>query len=395
MAVSLTDVGIVCALGDNKSQVLKALLNTDFSATATPLTVRKDLLSNKEPLYVGQVNSALPPVSSLPVEFQTRNNQLAWAAFAQIKDTFATAAANIEPSRIAVIIGTSTSGILEGEQAIASLQQKNSWPPNFQYSMQEMGAPATFLAHLCGATGPTYAISTACTSSAKALASANFLIESGVADLVLCGGVDTLSQLPSNGFKSLESTSEDICAPFAKDRDGINLGEAAALFIMTKENPGIQLMGIGESSDAYHISSPHPEGDGAEVAMRQALTHSGLSAHQLDYINLHGTGTPKNDEMESAAVFRVCADTVACSSTKHLTGHTLGAAGALEAGFCWLLLSQYNTQQSLPLNNQRRPLDTNLASINLCSSPRNVNIQYCMSNSFAFGGNNVSLVLGV
>ena len=212
-----------------------------------------------------------------------------------------------------------------------------------------------------------------------------------MADVVLVGGADTLCGLTLNGFYSLESLAAAICAPFARDRDGINIGEAAALCLLTREAGPVALLGAGESSDAYHVSAPHPEGFGAEAAMRMALEQGGVQPEQVGYINLHGTGTRLNDSMEAKAVHRLFGDRVPCSSTKALTGHTLGAAGATEAALAWLLLSE-----DLPLPHQAYPAserDESLAPIDLLLAPQPLARPLVLSNSFAFGGNNVSLLL--
>jgi 3-oxoacyl-[acyl-carrier-protein] synthase-1 len=219
-------------------------------------------------------------------------------------------------------------------------------------------------------------------------------LDANLADVVIAGGVDSLTQLTVNGFQSLESISKSQCKPFSKDRDGINIGEAAALFVVTKDSDGIQLLGAGETSDAYHISAPSPDGEGAIRAMSLALNNAQLSGEQISYVNLHGTGTVKNDEMEAQAMLNTCGTKVPCSSTKHLTGHTLGASGALELGLCWLLMSDYNSQGLLPKNCSDSETDNPFPMMNLSQGKTIDGIRYCMSNSFAFGGNNFSAVLG-
>lgn len=210
---------------------------------------------------------------------------------------------------------------------------------------------------------------------------------------MLVGGVDTLCKTTINGFASLESTSQEISNPMSRNRNGINIGEGAALFLMSKQTSDIALLGIGESSDAYHVSAPQPEGLGAEAAMLAALKDANLIAKDINYLNLHATATIKNDEMESKAVSRVFPDRVACSGTKPLTGHTLGAAGANELAFCWIAL-QHN---QLPPHIWDGEADVNLATLNLTrvgDQFRQPSARICMSNSFAFGGSNVSLIIG-
>ncbi|SFC30233.1 beta-ketoacyl-ACP synthase [Pseudoalteromonas denitrificans] len=390
MGICLKDVGIVCNIGQSKQAVLKSLIDGNANAlvkdTSLPLT---------EPQFVGHVALNLDDKLKAPSSrHSSRNNQLAYHAFKQIESSFSELAKNVDKKRIAVIIGTSTSGIAEGENARKTLAQSEQYPDDFHYQTQEMIAPAHFIADLCQATGPVYSISTACSSSAKALVSAKALIEADIADIVIAGGVDSLARLTINGFKSLESVSNGKCAPFSQGRDGINIGEAAALFVIHSTASGIQLMGFGETSDAYHVSSPSPDGSGAISAMELALDMAQIESKQIDYVNLHGTATVKNDEMESLAMHTVCGNDVFCGSTKGMTGHTLGAAGALEAAICWLLLSDINSNNEIPANVGYEQQDSNLPEINLSQGQKVSSLKYCMSNSFAFGGNNLSLVLG-
>jgi len=218
------------------------------------------------------------------------------------------------------------------------------------------------------------------------------LLAMDLCDAVLCGGVDSLCRLTLNGFTALEAVSAERCNPFSLNRNGINIGEAAALFLMTREPASVALLGAGASSDAHHISAPEPGGRGALQAMRKALAQADLTPEQIGYLNLHGTATQHNDAMESRAVAELFAAGVPCSSTKPLTGHTLGAAGALEAAFCWLSLQPGAT---LPPHVWDAVIDPQLPALDFVlpgqtlKGPRNL-----MSNSFAFGGNNVSLILG-
>jgi len=391
LAASLHDLGIICSLGTDKNTVLKNLTSpTDEEF----LSLNTRLLVNGEPLYVGQVNAELPSMDNEKSHFNSRNNQLALAALIQIMPAIERLKAQKESARIGVVIGTSTSGILEGEQARKSWLATGNMPKAFRYSSQEMIAPAQFIASKLAAKGPVYSISTACSSSAKALHSAQMILESDLADIVICGGVDTLSQLPSNGFKSLESTAKSYCNPFGNERDGINIGEGAALFVMSKTQDDIKLLSVGESSDAYHVSAPDPEGVGALSSMKQAAENANISAEQLDYLNLHGTGTPKNDDMEAKAVSEFCQQEVLAGSTKRFTGHTLGAAGAIEAGLTWLLLSKENTKRLIPENKNNGNIDPTLNNFKVSSGETVDSLSLCLSNSFAFGGSNISLILG-
>lgn len=406
-AANLHNLGIVCSLGNDKQSVLSNLikpshadLSKDVQSTTNQkiteefLSLNNNLLVDGQALYVGQVNADLPCLANEEKHFNSRNNQLALAALNQIMPTITDLKTQIKSARIAVVIGTSTSGILEGEQARKSLLGSGAMPKDFNYSSQEMIAPAQFIANKLNAQGPVYSISTACSSSAKALYSGKMLLESDLADIVICGGVDTLSQLPSNGFKSLESTSKAYCNPFGSERDGINLGEGAALFVMSQKPADIQLLSAGESSDAYHVSAPEPEGVGALAAMKTAVAKAEIDAKQLSYLNLHGTGTPKNDDMEAKAVSAFCKLAVSAGSTKRFTGHTLGAAGSIEAGLTWLLLSDLNTEKRIPDNKNNGEIDPTLSHFKVSSGEKLDDLSMCLSNSFAFGGSNISLVLG-
>ncbi|MGO1625994.1 MAG: beta-ketoacyl-ACP synthase, partial [Halomonadaceae bacterium] len=295
-------------------------------------------------------------------------------------------------ARVGVVLGTSTSGIGESEASIATQQDTGELPPDFRYQRHEIGASARFVAERLGIDGPAYTLSTACTSSAKALTSARRLLANGTCDAVIAGGADSLCGLTVNGFASLEAISDAPSQPFCDGRQGLNLGEAAALFLLTAEPGGVQLGGYAETSDAHHISAPRPDGDGARLAMQGALAMAGITPAEVDYLNLHGTATPLNDSMEANAVAALPGGAhIACSSTKALTGHTLGACGALEVAFCWLALEHGR----LPPHTHDRPLDPALPPLALARAPQAKRrpLRYALSNAFAFGGNNIALLL--
>ena len=295
-------------------------------------------------------------------------------------------------ARIAVVIGTSSCGLAEGGAAFASHASSGIWPENFRFPMQEFGDVADHIARRIGATGPVFGISTACTSGAKALASAARLLEAGLCDVALAGGFDALCDLTLNGFSALESLDDGVCNPFSVNRRGINIGEGGALFVLSAEPSPLRLSGWGESADAHHISAPDPEGKGAEAAMRLALEQAGCAAGDIDYINLHGTGTKLNDQMEAGAVFRVFGGDVPCSSTKPMTGHMLGAAGACEAAFAVMALEAGR----LPAHLWDGARDPGMAPIRLVSQHgEDRRLRRAMSCSYAFGGNNIALVLEI
>jgi 3-oxoacyl-[acyl-carrier-protein] synthase-1 len=267
-------------------------------------------------------------------------------------------------------------------------------PETYHYRQQEIGTAAEFAARYLELTGLRYTISTACSSSAKAFASAWRLLAAGRCDAAVVGGVDSLCKLTLNGFDALESLAPDRCNPFSGNRRGINIGEGACIFVVSKVPAAVRLAGVGESSDGYHISAPDPSGRGAEAAIRAALAQAGAPPHAVGYVNLHGTATPKNDEMESQVMARVFGLTVPCSSTKSLIGHTLGAAGALELGFCWLLLSDANVRRRLPAHAWDGARDRNLPPINLIDDDARWERDLFVSNSFAFGGSNAAVAVG-
>lgn len=387
----LPALGIVNALGSGADEVAPRL----FAGDTTGMALEEGWLPDR-PARIGRVRADLPGIPAVLSDYACRNNRLLLAAFAQIQREVEGALARFGPDRIGVVLGTSTSGIAEGEAAIAEHRRTGRLPQEFRYVQQELGAPALFLARCIGATGPAYCVSTACTSSAKAFVSARGLLRLGLCDAVVVGGVDSLCKLTLNGFAALESISTSVCNPMSRNRNGINIGEGAALFLMTRE-PGdglpIAVLGAGESSDAYHISAPQPEGLGAEAAMRAALADAGLAAEEVDYLNMHATATPKNDEMESRAIDRVFPGGVAASGTKPLTGHMLGTAGATELAFCWLALCDGR----LPPHVWDGQADSALPRLDLVGAGRRFareSGRVCMSNSFAFGGNNACLLIG-
>lgn len=375
------------ALGSSASDLKNALISTENT-----LLKRDDLIAEKS-VWVGAYTA--PLLQTVPEELQlndSRNLRFALTALASIQDQMLAYTAQFPKNRLAIILGTSTSGIADSEPVLATYFQ-NASHSAILHQKQEMGSLAKSLQQYLGWTGPAYTISTACSSSAKAMAAGQRLLNADLADAVLVGGVDTVCRLTLNGFNSLESLSAGVCQPCGADRDGINIGEAAGLFLLSKQAASVSLLGVGESMDAWHISAPHPEGKGAAQAMQNALKNAGLHAKQIDYLNLHGTSTPQNDAMEIKAVQTVFAEhQVALSSTKHKTGHCLGAAGAIEAFICQQILVD---QSWLPLHHLGK-LDEALAQQHyVFNSALKQPINYVMSNSFAFGGSNISLILGV
>jgi 3-oxoacyl-[acyl-carrier-protein] synthase-1 len=389
MTLYLSDLGIINALGAGKTAVLNGLLQED----QTGMVPTGPLLTGRQSL-VGTVRDVLHAVPAEFSDYDCRNNRLLVAAVRQIDVAVRNLRSEYGPDRIAVLLGTSTSGIAAGEKAMDSFTARGEMPADYHYRQQEIGAGAEFLARYLGLDGPRYTISTACSSSAKVFAAGERLLEADLCDAAIIGGCDSLCRLTVNGFDALSSLTDGICNPFSVNRNGINVGEGVALFLLTRTEAPIRLAGVGESSDAYHMSAPDPSGSGAELAIRQALASAGVSPELIGYINLHGTATEKNDEMESHVVDRVFGCETPCSSTKSQIGHTLGAAGAQEIGLCWLLLDERNRDRRLPRHLWDGEADPELPAIALTSDDTRWNRDLFMSNSFAFGGSNVSVIIG-
>lgn len=385
--IYISAVGMINALGNNTDEIAANLTR----GVAPGMRPRAGWLQGHPDAVLAGVDGELPTIPEKFAAHRSRNNQLLLAALAQIQPQVDEAVAQYGRDRVAVVLGTSTSGLDEGDRHVdATLNGKASLA--WQYPQQELGDPSRFLSHWLELDGPAFTLSTACSSSARAIISGRRLIAAGLADVAIVGGSDTLSRMPVNGFHSLESLSESLCQPFSRDRCGITIGEGAALMLLTREPQPIALLGVGESSDAYHISAPHPQGEGAIRAITQALNDAGLTTEAVGYINLHGTATPLNDLVESAVVNALFGDKIPCSSTKHLTGHTLGAAGIIEAAISMLIL-----QRNLPLPVQdfsQSPFDATLPPCGIITEAQPLARPVILSNSFAFGGNNASILLG-
>lgn len=328
-------------------------------------------------------------------KFICRNNQLALLALAQddFENRIQSARTRYGASRVGVFIGTSTSGGHSTELAYAERRSgAGSLPDWYEFKSTENSFSVTdFVQHYFQLHGPAFTIATACSSSAKVFAAAHRYVAAGLCDAAIVGGVDSLCLTALYGFNSLQLISERICSPWDGNRNGINLGEGAGFVLLEKpavNESSICLLGYGESSDAYHMSSPHPEGKGAVLAMQKALACQDIEAAELDYINLHGTGTRANDAAEDKAIQMIFPNTP-CSSTKGWTGHTLGAAGIIESLFCGLCLEHDFLPGNLNLQNQDPELKSHILSDNQQGA-----VNMCMSNSFGFGGSNCSLLLG-
>jgi len=384
-------MGIVAPIGTGKAAVAEAL----FSGKRG-LSQRDDLAIGRS-VFVGAVTAPLPAVPDDLAAFDCRNNRLLLLALAEIREAVDAAADRLGRDRIAVILGTSTAGIAEGEMAYAALKRTGAWPAAFGYRQQETGNLAEFAARALGLTGPAYTIATACSSTGKVFGTARRLIKAGVCDAAVVGGADTLAQMTVNGFAVLEALSPGLCNPFSLNRDGINIGEAAAVFLLTRDAAEVQLLGVGESSDAYHMNAPDPDGSGAYAAMAAALQDAEVAPAEIDYVNLHGTATRLNDEMEGKAMVKLFGSATPCSATKAMTGHTLGAAGACEAAFLWLTLHPDHNPGLLPphlWDGVRDPAIPPLDLVELGRKLPETRALRMLSSSFAFGGSNVAVILG-
>ncbi len=350
--------------------------------------------------YVGEIKQPLLSIRDELAEYNCRNARVALSALndeqAGVRAAVDVAKAKYGAHRVGVIIGTSTSGLYETEAAYDMLLSSGKMPDDFHFVTEHAyQATARFVQLELGLTSVCYAISTACSSGAKAIATGQRLINAGICDAVLVGGVDTLCRLTLRGFRSLELVANQPCTPLDKNRQGISIGEAAGLILLEKRcsnnDDKVKVLAVGESSDAHHMSSPHPEGEGAALAMLHALQLATLKAENIDYLNLHATATRINDSVESRAVFNVFADKVPCSGTKGITGHTLGAAGALETIIAIIALQQ----QFIPGTQGLKTLDEE-CQCQIVKSPQTAqNMQIAMSNSFGFGGNNASVIVAL
>jgi 3-oxoacyl-[acyl-carrier-protein] synthase-1 len=388
--LAISHYTLTTALGAGLQVTLEAML-TDRSGLAAKPFLDVDLVT-----WIGEVAGIdavnLPPGFEA---FDCRNNRLAWLGLQQdgFADAVCAARERWGADRVAVYLGTSTSGLLQTELAYRRRVADGALPADFHYAQtQNIYSLAAFVAQALGLRGPSWVVSTACSSSAKVYGCAARLIATGMIDAAIVGGVDSLCLTTLYGFNSLELLANDICRPWDANRRGLSLGEGAAYMLLERDcaAPQGRLLGVGESNDGYHMSSPHPEGAGAIEAMRAALADAALDAASIDYINLHGTATPSNDAAEDRAVTAVFGNATPCSSTKGATGHTLGAAGGVEAAITLLALQHSLMPAGLNVALRDPALHTNY----LCER-RVATLRAALSNSFGFGGSNASLILGV
>ena len=351
--------------------------------------IRPDFLT-----FTGEVDMQLPEIGKALKPYNARNARIALAAIdcegGVFRNAVDSAVERYGADRVGIIIGTSTSGIYETEQAYQAHARSGAVPESFDFKHQHAWvATAEFMKKELGLNGLCYAISTACSSSGKAVAAGQRMLETGVCDAVVVGGVDSICHLTLYGFRSLELTSERPCTPLDRDRDGISLGEGAGLLLLEREGEShMSLVGYGESSDAHHMTAPHPEGEGSALAMRAAMRTAGLSPDRIDYVNLHATGTRLNDQSEMRAMASIFSPQTLCSGTKGMTGHTLGAAGAVEAVITLIALESGFAPGTCGISH----VDDEFGNHVLTAPVELPAMRTAMSNNFGFGGNNVSLI---
>ncbi|MBR0212155.1 MAG: beta-ketoacyl-[Alphaproteobacteria bacterium] len=377
MEYVLKNLGFVCALGANHEDIVQNARKGDTRGMFSGNVV---------------VGGEKVPFGTAPVEYvrEARMYDLIDCALGQIAGDIELLKQNYALNRIGVIIGSSNTGVHEAQKLIEKAFQNNTDIDKAVIEDLELGMPAEYISQKTGVKGPVFTVSTACSSSLKVFSSARQLIENDICDAVLVGGVDGLCDFALNGFNALGALSKTHTNPMSRNRNGINLGEGAALFIMEKGCCGIKFLGIGESSDAYHLTSPDPTGAGAIDSMRRALKDANLQPKDIDFINMHGTGTAANDAMESLAINTVFGEDVLCASTKPLTGHTLGAAGAISMGLSWLML-KYDFIIPHVFDGD---MADDCAKIHLANTAEHKEINRVLCNAFAFGGSNASLIMG-
>jgi len=387
MKIDIIDYESCSAGGVNLKALRTSLKNYDSGL------IKNNLPGSDLDTWVGVVEQ-ISNVTDLG-HYQSRNNALAALGFEQgtIRHTVTGLMKKYGASRVGLVMGSSTSSIDRTETAYTQLNEAGDLTEQFKQPLvHNPHAPSLFMAHLTGITGPSLTINTACSSSAKVFATGARWLETGIVDAVLVGGVDTLCLSVLHGFNSLQLLSPNPCKPFDQHRDGINLGEASGFAVLqrSEENSnasGISLTGYGESSDAYHMSHPHPDGLGAKLSMKQALKQANKEPAEIDYINLHGTSSRANDLIEGQLISELFPNTTQCSSTKAWMGHTLGAAGITEA---IIALDTLNTN-IIPGSKNLETLDEAL-SLSIKATNEHKVCDHVMTNSFGFGGNNCTLL---
>jgi 3-oxoacyl-[acyl-carrier-protein] synthase-1 len=383
-AVPITGFALCNALGTTREAVRDGLFRGQTGLGPSPIPI-------PFPSAVGAIaDAALPALPGELSAWSTRTARMAKLLLDQLAPQLERLRARVRPERIAVILGTSTAGADVTEDAYRHYVQHGDLPAHYDlWRHHTYGALLNVVSSLVGASGPAWVVSTACTSSAKPLAAAQRLIAADVIDAAVVGGIDTLCSMTLRGFYSLDSLAAGPCRPFAADRDGISIGEGGAFLVLERGGDAMALLeAVGESSDAYHISAPHPEGVGARLAMQRALDQAGCKPEDVHHVNAHGTGTRLNDSAEAMAISSLLGDHVPVVSTKGYMGHMLGGAGASEAAIALFALLEGWLPASLGAELRDPKITLNIPTTRSTGSFERV-----LSNSFAFGGNNVSVLL--
>lgn len=387
MEIFISKPGLMCCAGNSLEELWTSVIEGNQKG------IKKVKTGTNEEFYAARIDDKYLKKSSS--RYDMRIMRIEEAALNQISDDIETVKAKYGPDRIAVCVGSCDNGTEFSIAGHKKYFEEAAFPEDYNIEIQGADYVATFISEKYGLTGPSTTFSTACSSSAGATIKAAELLKADLADAVIVGGIDIASDTVLIGFNSLEAVSSEITNPFSKNRHGITLGEAGVFYVLTKEDifgTKVQLLGWGESADAYHMTSPDPSGAGAEKAIRRALESANLSPKDVDYVNMHGTGTKFNDSMEAKAVDSVFGDyKVPVSTTKAVTGHTLGAAAALELAVCYSAVNNVG----LPKQIWDGVQDPELPVINIVDKPSDKKSKICLSNSFAFGGANACLVIGV
>ena len=386
----MSSPALVCCAGQNGNELYESCL----AGNQNGFIMRESLTGGKFP--VGHIKWELPKVDLPELGKQafagdTRIIRVINAALEQLTPAVEKALSRYGRENIGVCLGSCDNGSEASFMAHNALFEKNAFPEDYDLRFQSASFAAEFVSRKFGLCGPVFTIATACASGASAIVRGAEMIRAGFCGAVIAGGADIVSETVFSGFLSLEAVSDNLSNPFSKNRKGINLGEGAAFFLLDAEEiSGVELLGAGESADAYHMTAPGQDGAGPARAMNVALLDAQIKSDKIDYVNLHGTGTQLNDKAEALAMNAVFACAPAASSTKPVTGHTLGAAGALEAAICWTALAE---KKGLPVHCWDGAVDEEVPFVPYDGSGQKTP-SICMSNSFAFGGCNVSLILG-
>lgn len=404
MELYLSKPGVMSCAGNNIEELWQSV------TTGNQKNIKKVTACNGEEYFAARIDDAsLMPSGS---RYEMKIMRIENAALEQIKDDVEAAVAKYGAERVAVCVGSCDNGTEFSLAGHRKYFAEEKFPADYSLEIQGADYVSTFVAEKFGLKGPVNTFSTACSSSAGAIIKAAEMIMGGIVDAAVVGGIDIASDTTLIGFSALEAVSSEITNPFSKNRHGITLGDGAAFFVLTREPvvesvetacATVKLLGWGESADAYHMTSPDPSGAGAEKAIRRALENSGVKTGDVGYINLHGTGTKFNDSMEAKAVAAIFggdgAAKVPVSTTKPVTGHTLGAAAALEAAICWkALVENKDNNKQLPVQVWDGERDEELPQLNIVDSKSGEvkgDLKICLSNSFAFGGANACLILGI